>query len=796
MNTIYAIVNSWDFSTSADYIFDNTKIEFSSGEAQLKATSNWYSPSWSRRKAIGIDNSNNSDTLSDYQVQVIVPYDPAMQTDFDDIRFADADGTTLLNYYRESYTSASTASFWVKVPTLNGSATKTLYLYYGHAQASSLSSGSDTFIVFDDFNNGQNHLLPWGSDTSNSSGFDPVSRRFYRFPLDNGGGATINITQWVNIDTWEVGFVYPSMPIAANGASVIYHPTKKKFYIYGGRTASNVFSDKIIAFDPATETYEVLSETLLQGAGLLGAVLEPTSGKVYLFGGLTSTTPAYVYTHSITVHNLDFITPTVTDTGAHLAVASNGMEPVYATSDNKIYLLGGAYAASGSDIDSLDSIYAYNPASPGTDPVDTGVKLATEMDTTAPVYLNGSIYIFGGYRFSEPVGYYNLIQKFNIAPLSIFTLTETLHKSDDDMKGFYDSINNKIYVGAALHSAGLQNENARKVVLLEFDPDTETLVAEPTLGTVPAGWTSAGTNTGVYSDPKDIGGQLVLVDTSNSQYVSAKRTFSALSGTVMAEFRVSIPNASGSERFTIGQESGNVAAEIRNGTEAAWKIYDSTEHTFASFPTGTSWQILGMLIDTSTQKQYGVLNRGALSPAYVWLNSDVILNMVTLSTSTSGGNEAVALDWFWVRNSTTGTEPVASLGSEETLYDTSHPSVEPQPSTAKDFSSISGFSETATKDGGQIKYQISGDAGTSWYWYNSGWTLTTSGYAEANLASDINSNISTFPISPGSFLFKAYLNSDGAQFVQLDSVDLTYVAWETNKKVFIPLLILSPLGPN
>ena len=86
-----------------------------------------------------------------------------------------------------------------------------------------------------------------------------------------------------------------------------------------------------------------------------------------------------------------------------------------------------------------------------------------------------------------------------------------------------------------------------------------------------------------------------------------------------------------------------------------------------------------------------------------------------------------------------------------------------------------GFSETATKNGGQIKYQISNDSGTTWYWYNPGWTTTSSGYTEANTASDINSNISTFPVGSGSFLFKAYLNSDGTQLVQLDSVNLTYI---------------------
>src|SRR3989344_2988239 len=53
----YASTNTWDFSTSSNYTYNDTKIEFSSGQAQLKATSNWYNTDWSRRKAITVTGS-------------------------------------------------------------------------------------------------------------------------------------------------------------------------------------------------------------------------------------------------------------------------------------------------------------------------------------------------------------------------------------------------------------------------------------------------------------------------------------------------------------------------------------------------------------------------------------------------------------------------------------------------------------------------------------------------------------------------------------------------------------------
>jgi Concanavalin A-like lectin/glucanases superfamily/Domain of unknown function (DUF2341)/Putative peptidoglycan binding domain len=113
-----------------------------------------------------------------------------------------------------------------------------------------------------------------------------------------------------------------------------------------------------------------------------------------------------------------------------------------------------------------------------------------------------------------------------------------------------------------------------------------------------------------------------------------------------------------------------------------------------------------------------------------------------------------------------------SASSQVVPYDTSNPTV--QPGSAIPFRSISGFSETATKNGGEIGYQLSNDGGTTWYWYSGGWVTTSSGYAESNTASQVDANSSSFPMGSGQFLFRAYLHSDGTQLVQLDGVTLTY----------------------
>ena len=106
----------------------------------------WYYPSWTKRKSINI---YSLEAATDYQIKVTVPYDSDMLSDFADIRFTDFWGTEL-SYWLESKTNLSTATFWVKVPSITVGNT-TIYLYYGNSSATSVSDPDNTFIFFDDF---------------------------------------------------------------------------------------------------------------------------------------------------------------------------------------------------------------------------------------------------------------------------------------------------------------------------------------------------------------------------------------------------------------------------------------------------------------------------------------------------------------------------------------------------------------------------------------------------------------------------------------------------------------------
>lgn len=115
---------------------------------------------WNYQKKITLNNTGAE--LTDYQVMFTVNRSAGTDTgftvyvgtkcesDYDDIRFTKADGTTLLDYWIESADS-NTALIWVEVDTIAASGNTTIYLYYGNSGASAVSNGDNTLLFFDDF---------------------------------------------------------------------------------------------------------------------------------------------------------------------------------------------------------------------------------------------------------------------------------------------------------------------------------------------------------------------------------------------------------------------------------------------------------------------------------------------------------------------------------------------------------------------------------------------------------------------------------------------------------------------
>ena len=116
---------------------------------------------WTYRKSQEIEYAAGAGT--NYQVLIDVNYgsgsdsgnsvycDSKCQTDFDDIRFTEDDGETLLDYWIEEKTDSADASFWVEVSDDLSTVNVIIYMYYGNVGASTTSNGYDTFLSFANF---------------------------------------------------------------------------------------------------------------------------------------------------------------------------------------------------------------------------------------------------------------------------------------------------------------------------------------------------------------------------------------------------------------------------------------------------------------------------------------------------------------------------------------------------------------------------------------------------------------------------------------------------------------------
>lgn len=160
-------------------------ISVSSGTIEISGDggAGWLS-GWQKRKPVTITNSGSGQTY--YQVRLSVTYDSDMLSDFSDLRFAKSDGS-LLDFWLQTKIDENSAIIWVEVDTLAGSADTIVYMYYGKNDATSASNGENTFLLFDDFNDGSIDAGKW-TEADPGSKIDEASGQL-RFLRGGGTGA-------------------------------------------------------------------------------------------------------------------------------------------------------------------------------------------------------------------------------------------------------------------------------------------------------------------------------------------------------------------------------------------------------------------------------------------------------------------------------------------------------------------------------------------------------------------------------------------------------------------------------
>jgi len=170
---IVANVVLWSYQMNQ---FDWEKTQENIEILNVTRIAGWLS-GWNYRKSHVIQNASGAGT--NYQIRITVHYGAGTdsgehvylnehcKTDFGDIRFADDDGTTLLDYWMQEYTSGDRAIFWVKIADNLDYSSATIYVYYGNPSVTSTSNGTSTFEFFDDFDDGVIDPNKW-TDVTNA----------------------------------------------------------------------------------------------------------------------------------------------------------------------------------------------------------------------------------------------------------------------------------------------------------------------------------------------------------------------------------------------------------------------------------------------------------------------------------------------------------------------------------------------------------------------------------------------------------------------------------------------------
>ncbi|MCC2631344.1 MAG: hypothetical protein K0S20_43 [Patescibacteria group bacterium] len=261
------------------------------------------------------------------------------------------------------------------------------------------------------------------------------------------------------------------LPASNYDASAVFNPTTGKAYVFGG-----ISKDTIVEYDTENNSISTKSETLpLQIAGST-AEFNNSTGMAYIFGGLDSDNSFALNT----IYEYNPSTDSLISKGTlpnYIQYASSAFNQ----STGKAYIFGG-YNDGGI---MYDSIIEYNTATNAATTKSTPLPQPMYATSSAMDSSTGKAYIFGGYREDLVTGYevLNTILEYDTATNTIATKTATLPTGYGvDTSAVYNPENGKFYIfgGNDRDYTGWTDD------ILEYDPINDSIntqsVALPTAG--------------------------------------------------------------------------------------------------------------------------------------------------------------------------------------------------------------------------------------------------------------------------------------------------------------------------
>lgn len=192
-------------------------------------------PGWSYATPIGIDNSANPTTLTNYQISFTFDTQTPiglgqMDPNGDDIRILDDDCVTQLDYWIEGPMNSPTTTIWVQVPTIPGNGTKNIFLFYGNAGAPAQS----TLNVFEG-----PHSATDSVTVPNTNNVDDCQRGFRFSPNEDilvaafGMNVPNGTARWVTVFDFATTNIVEQQEVTAN-TGYTYDPLPNPFWLNDG----------------------------------------------------------------------------------------------------------------------------------------------------------------------------------------------------------------------------------------------------------------------------------------------------------------------------------------------------------------------------------------------------------------------------------------------------------------------------------------------------------------------------------------------------------------------------------
>lgn len=769
ITTVHGASSSWSFSSSSDYTYDSDAITFTSGKAELKAPSDWYSDEWAYRKKLTVDNTKVSSDLTNFPLLVNFTSDSDLATsaqdDGDDIVFTSSNGTTQLSHEIEEF-SGDTGSLvsWVNMPNIADSTDTDLYMYFGNSGASNQESGTDVW------DSNFKSVMHMSEETST-----PVAKFAYINDVEYGDVDSTGNEYYRDSDDRlqdlvdEMNNNYLPDFVISNSDYVQGHTseattltdlqyiesifddlTMPRYYALGNHELSHLSKAQFIANTGMEEEYYSYDVN-----GWHFVVLDYT----YNPNGTPFDHDNFAWTEAIIPQEqLDWLEddlaatsyPTIVFVGKDLGASANGANLMGVSVDSVT-------------INNAPEIRAILEGAGGK----VRLAMVPEAGINAHNKINNINYIMNfGFNSGEYTGtnlHYAKVELYADGSIEIIgNGSQYSYWMPVDDKTV--NTNHGMFFGKHGEDKSVQGKIGGS---LDFDGADDMMISGSTdsLDITSAITLESWVNLDQYNQTVNTNGVIV-----------SKRT--NLSNSVIDPYRLYallFNGTTGRPRFSLSSGTTGTAVSL---------IADS------AIPTGT-WVHLAATYDGTNMRIYqnGTQVKSGTGFSGNIGSSEADITMGRYNTSEAYPNDRLngKLDELRISDTYRSPEWISTsynnqnspntfygTSSTETPFSTDDPIVTPKSENAIDFTSLSAFAETATKNDGEIKYQLSNDSGNTWYWYNSGWNSSNGTYSEANTASSINTNISTLPLGEGSLLFKAHLHSDGAQQVQLDEVTLTY----------------------